>query len=367
MPTERRVLIVAPSFKFLGGQAIQAKRLHAYLNREDWVTVDLLPVDPVLPKPLDALQRIKFVRTIVTSIAYLISLFRVVWRYDVIHAFSASYWSFLLAPVPAIVIGRLFGKRVLVNYRSGEAGDHLERWGWHAIPLLRLADVIVVPSNYLVDVFGRFGLTATVVPNFLDLDALPYRRRLQLRPRFLTNRNFEAHYNVGDVLRAFATIQHAHPDATLDVVGDGPLRNELHDLAGSLGLANVDFIGPVKPERMADFYDRNDVYLNAPLIDNMPNSVIEAFATGVPVVSSDAGGIPYIVRSGENGLLAPAGDPSALADAALRLLGDEQLATRLADCAREDALTRYSWPAVRDGWRRAYNGESAPTVAGAVR
>ena len=351
-----RVLIVAPSLRFLGGQAIQAQRLCTRLRAEDWIDVALLPVDPLLPGPFGRLQKIKFVRTIVTSIAYLGSLLRAVPRIDVVHAFSASYWSFLLAPVPVILIGRLFGKRVLVNYRSGEAGDHLARWGWHAIPLLRLAHEIVVPSPYLVDVFHGFGLKATVVPNFLELDAITYRRRIRLRPRCLSNRNFEAHYNVGDILRAFAEIEQHHPDAELTIVGDGPLRAELHSLAASLGLRRVNFVGAVRPDGMAAYYEGAELYLNAPLIDNMPNSVIEAFAAGLPVVSSDAGGIPFIVRSGENGLLVRAGDPEALAGAALRMLSEDGLAVRLADAARAEATQRYCWDAVREGWRRVYLG-----------
>lgn len=349
-----RVLIVAPSIRFLGGQAIQARRLHARLQTEAWVTASLLPVDPVLAAPLERLQRIKYVRTIVTSIAYIRSLLRTVPSSDVVHAFSASYWSFLLAPVPAILLGRLFGKRVIVNYRSGEADDHLTRWGWHAIPLLRLAHEIVVPSNYLVEVFRKFGLHASVVPNFLELDTLPYRRRVAVRPLFLANRNFEEHYNVSDILRAFAQIQRSLPTAELTVVGDGPLRDQLHALSASLGLHQVHFTGAVKPESMSGYYDSHDVYLNAPLIDNMPNSIIEAFATGVPVASSDAGGIPYIVRDGENGLLAPAGDSAALASVALKLVQQPDLALRVADAAYAEAIQRYSWGAVREGWRRVY-------------
>jgi glycosyltransferase involved in cell wall biosynthesis len=359
-PRAVRILLVAPSIRYLGGQALQARRLAAHLSKESWADVDLLPVDPALPAPFDRLQRIKYVRTLVTSLAYLVSLLRVVPRYDVIHAFSASYWSFLLAPAPAMLIGRLFGKRVIVNYRSGEADDHLTRWGWHAIPLLRLAHAIVAPSGYLVDVFARHGLVANSVPNFLDLEILPYRRRETLGPRFLSNRNFERHYQVATVLEAFGVLQRQFPDATLEVVGDGPLRAELHALASKLQLRHVRFVGAVQPELMPQFYGDADIYLNAPSIDNMPNSVIESFAMGVPVVSSNAGGIPYIVRDGENGLLVDVGDAVALAAAAARLLNDPVEALRMADRARRDATTLYSWAAVRELWRVAYTGGAAP-------
>jgi L-malate glycosyltransferase len=357
-----RVLLVGPSLRFLGGQAVQMQRLHAYLGALDGLAVDTLVVDPVLPKPLDALQRIKYVRTIVTSVAYVLSLVWRVPRYDVIHAFSASYWSFLLAPVPALLVGRLFGKRVLINYRSGEAPDHLARWGWHAIPLLRMASLVVTPSGYLVDVFARFGITARSVVNFLDIAALPYRRRTTLAPRFLSNRNFEVHYDVATVLRAFARIQAEVPDATLDVVGDGPLRETLLALATELGVRNVTFVGAIPPTTMREHYDAADIYLNAPTIDNMPNSVIEAFGCGLPVVSSNAGGIPYIVTHDVTGLLVAPGDPSALADAALALLRDPVRAVRLADAARAEATSRYTWDAVRHEWLAAYG---APRVTAA--
>jgi glycosyltransferase involved in cell wall biosynthesis len=348
-----RVLLVAPSLRFLGGQAIQAQRLRDHLRQQPWVSVDLLPVDPVLPAPLNRLQRIKYVRTVVTTLAYVASLFRTVPRYDVIHAFSASYWSFLLAPAPAVLVARLFGKRAIVNYRSGEADDHLTRWGWHAIPLLRLSK-IVVPSGYLVAVFRKFGLSATSIPNFLDLDSLPYRRRTNVRPKFLSNRNFEAHYNVASILRAFAVIQASVPEATLDVVGDGPERERLHALAAELQLQHVTFVGPVPPKDMRQRYDAADIYLNAPVIDNMPGSILEAFACGLPVVTSDAGGIPYIVRNEENGLLTSANDHLALAKGALRLLADQALALSLTDNARREAETTYTWELVREGWRHVY-------------
>lgn len=337
---------------------MQAERLLRRFADERDVQVEFLAVDPVLPGPLSALQRVKYVRTVVTSLTYWATLLARVPRTDVIHAFSASYWSFLLAPVPAMLVGRLFGKRVYVNYRSGEAHDHLTRYG-HAVPLLRLAHDIVTPSGYLKDVFAEFGLHATVVENFVEVDRLPYRQRTELPPRFVANRNFEAHYDVATVLRAFARIQHAVPEATLTVVGDGPLRESLHALAAELQLRHTTFTGAVPPERMPALYNDASFYLNSPVIDNMPNSVIEAFACGLPVITSDAGGIPYIVRDHENGRLVPAGNPDALATAALELYANPGDALRLADTARAECLSRYTWPAVRDRWLALYGATPA--------
>ncbi|HYO92699.1 MAG TPA: hypothetical protein VEQ40_13740, partial [Pyrinomonadaceae bacterium] len=142
-----RVLMVAPSLGILGGQAVQAARLMARLSQEPDLEIDFLPVNPRLPGLFGKLQDIKYVRTLLTSALYAASLLIRVRRYDVIHIFSASYFSFVLAPTPALLVSRLYGKRTVLNYRSGEAEDHLTRWRRTALPAMRLADAIVAPSG----------------------------------------------------------------------------------------------------------------------------------------------------------------------------------------------------------------------------
>jgi L-malate glycosyltransferase len=349
-----RVCIVAPSLSILGGQAVAAQRLLERLRAVPGLEVDFLPHDPRSNALLRLLQRVKYVRTVATSIAYVASLLRRLPRYDVVHVFSASYWSFLLAPTPAILIGKWLGKRVVLNYRSGEAEDHLQRWRRTAIPTMHQADAVVTPSAYLVDVFSKFGVRAESISNFVDPEAVVYRRRESLRPVFLSNRNFQKLYNVPCVLRAFAVIQARLPDARLIVIGDGPEREHVHETARALELRNVEFVGAVRPADMGQWYDRADVYLNASDIDNMPNSIIEAFACGLPVVTTRAGGIPYVVEQERNGLLVNLGDHEGLAAAALRLLDDGALAQRVIAEGLRDVEQQYTWAAVSDRWATLY-------------
>ncbi|HEV2801800.1 MAG TPA: glycosyltransferase family 4 protein [Pyrinomonadaceae bacterium] len=348
-----RVLIVAPSLGILGGQAVQAARLLARFQTEPSLEVAFLPVNPRLPGLLGRLQNIKYVRTVLTSIAYVASLLARVRSFDVIHVFSASYTSFVIAPTPAILIAKLYGKKIVLNYRSGEAEDHLTRWRRTALPTIRLVDEIAVPSGYLVDVFARFGLHARSIYNFVETERFRFRTRRPLRPVFLSNRNLEPLYNVGCILRAFRIIQERFPEATLTVAGDGTERAELERLARALDLRNTEFVGRVEQTRMHELCDRADIYLNSSNIDNMPGSIIEAYAAGLPVVTTDAGGIPYILTDGETGLMVRRGDHEVLAAAALRLLEDEALAERLTRNALA-ACRRYSWAAVRDEWLKLY-------------
>jgi glycosyltransferase involved in cell wall biosynthesis len=348
-----RVLIIAPSLDILGGQAVQAARLVGQLSKEPRLEISFLPINPRLPGPFAKLQRIKYVRTVVTSIFYITALLLRVRKYDVVHIFSAAYLSFVISQTPAILIAKLFRKKIILNYRSGEAEDHLRRWP-SAVATMRLVDLIVAPSGYLVDVFDEFGFRARSISNMVDTDRFRYRERRPFRPAFLSNRNLEPIYNVGCILRAFALIQQRFPDAGLTVAGDGSQRAKLERLARELGLRNTKFAGRISNEKMVELYDEADIYLNGSNVDNMPGSIIEAFASGLPVVTTNAGGIPYIVTDEETGLIVAPDDHEAIARSAIRLIEDQDLAERLAARAREECK-QYELDAVRSEWIKLYH------------
>jgi glycosyltransferase involved in cell wall biosynthesis len=359
-----RVALVAPSLRILGGQAVQADRLLRAWRDDRDVDAWLVPINPIPPGPLAHLTRVKYIRTIITQLVYWPLLLRELRRADVVHAFSASYFSFLLAPLPAFLVARLLGKPILINYRSGEAPDHLRRSSVARATLAR-TDTNVVPSRFLRDVFARFGLPTEIIPNVVDLRRFRFARRRPLRPRLLSTRNFESLYNVGCTLRAFRTIQAHYPDASLTLVGAGSEGPQLRALAAELRLRNVTFAGPIPPGEIWRSYADADIYVQTPNIDNMPSSVLEAFASGMPVVSTAAGGVPAILTDGVHGLLAPLGDHDVVAQQVLRLLGDQALVDRLTDAALASCAA-YRWEVVRGQWlslyRRLAERRTVPTA-----
>jgi glycosyltransferase involved in cell wall biosynthesis len=349
-----RVLIVAASLDILGGQAVQAERLVRRLQNEPSVRVSFLPINPRLPGILRKLQSIKYVRTVTTSILYSLNLLREVRKYDVIHVFSASYLSFLIAPTPAILVSKLYRKKIVLNYHSGEAEDHLRRWPRSTKSMLGLVDRVVVPSEYLVRVFAKFGIEAHAIFNIIDLDQFPFRERTSLRPVFLSNRNLEAHYGVDCLLRAFADIQQQMPGAVLTVVGDGSQREALKNLADELQLRHITFTGRVEHEKIIEHYSKSDIYLNSSRVDNQPLSILEAFACGLPIVTTGAGGIPDIVTDGVTGYVVPVDDYKSLADRALDLLECPRKAASMTERAKTEC-ERYTWPAVCGEWLHLYH------------
>jgi L-malate glycosyltransferase len=356
-----RVAIVAPSLRILGGQSVQADRLVRAWRGDPDVEAWLVPVDPLPRGPLRYGLRIKYLRTFITQLAYLPSLPRELRRADLVHVFSASYWSFLLAPLPAVLVAKVFGKPVVMNYRSGEAPDHLRRSAI-ARAILRHADRNVVESRFLRDVFAPYGIDAEMIPNIVDVDRFAYRVRDPLRPRMLSTRSFEGLYNVACTLRAFAVVRREFPEATLTLVGGGAEEASLRALAAELGLrdgVDVMFVGRVPSEDMWRYYANADIYLQTPEIDNMPVSVQEAFASGCVVVSTNAGGVPAILTDEVDGLLVPRGDHERAAAQIIRLLRDPSFARALASRARKNC-EHYRWEALRTQWLSLYRRTVEP-------
>jgi len=348
----------------VGGQAIQANALLEGFKGEPECEIAFAPTNPPLPK---LLSRVKYVRTLLRFLIFLPMLFLRLKRCDVLHIFTPAYTAFFVWTVPAMAVGRILKKKVVLHYHDGRGYTHVAESPL-AVRCMSAAHVVVTPSDYLVDAFARHNVSAISIPNVLDTSHLRFRTRNPLRPVFLTNRGLEPLYNVACVIRAFAAIQQQYPEARLVVAHDGPCRGELEELARTLNLANVVFAGTVSQKRMAELYDAADIFMMSPDIDNMPGTVLECYAAGLPVVSTNAGGIPYIVKNEWTGLLVNCGDSNALAAAACRLLRDPAYARELARRGYNECA-QYSWKSVGPRWISLYSeltGIPAPEKKRAV-
>lgn len=359
-PGRLRVAVVAASPRYVGGQSVQASLLLKHWADDPEIHATFIPVDPQLPGGLRWAERVPGLRTIFRTPLYLAGLWRGLRNVDVAHIFSASYSSFLVAPLPAWIVARLRGKAALIHYHSGEARDHL-RSSWVARSVLKRVDRVVTPSAYLVDVFREFSLQADPIPNLVDYSQFLYRERNPLRPHLVCTRGFHRYYCVDVVVKSFAQIKKEFPDAQLDLVGGGSLEPQIRQLVTDLQLSGVNFCGVVDRDEIGKYYDRADIFINASRLDNMPVSILEAFASGTPVVSTAPEGMRYLVEHGRTGLLSDPGDVAALSENVLRLLRDPQLASRLA-ASGYDQLRQYRWDTVREQWLSLYK-ELVPAIS----
>jgi glycosyltransferase involved in cell wall biosynthesis len=165
-------------------------------------------------------------------------------------------------------------------------------------------------------------------------------------------------YAVDNTIEAFARIRERFPEATLRVAGGGSEEGRLRALAAQRADGAVRFFGRVQPRDMPEFLDEADIFLNSSVVDNQPLSVLEAFAAGLPVVSTPTGDIANMVTDMESGRLVPPGDPAAMASAAIWLLERPSQAAAIARRAERE-LEKHSWSHVRDQWAGVYAGRSA--------
>jgi len=360
MASSPRVAVVAAGSGIIGGHSVQAAALADGLQREG-LDVVMLAINRPFPRGLRRAHGMPVVKTAVNQVLYAMAL-RALRGVDVAHVFSASYWSFLLAPVPAMLAAKRAGARVVLHYHSGEVADHLDHWGWRVHPWLDLADEIVVCSRFQQDVFARHGRAARVIPNIVDGDRFAFRARSCLRLKLLSNRNLEPYYRIDRVVRAFAAIHAARPEATLTIAGSGSEEARLRALVAANGTRDrVSFVGAVAPDQMPSLLDGHDVLLNASVVDNQPVSLIEAMAAGVLVVSTPTGGIAEMIEDGVTGRVVPAGDINAMAQAVLRAVDVPAEAEWMTRGARV-AAQRYHWQAVWPRWQEVYAFNAADSA-----
>lgn len=338
-----------------GGMAVQAEMLAAGLCQQGHEVI-LAPTNALAQDSM--WRKIPLVRSMLNSSLFLARLWPACFKADVVHVFSNSYLSFFLFSFPAVAAGKVMGKRVLIHYHGGAAEKFLRSWFWLARLALESADIIIVPSGFLAQVFSRFRLDTVEVPNILPVEIFPFRERIPLRPHIVMARHLEPDYNVACGLRAFAILRQSYIDATLTIAGDGSEKAMLTSLSQELGIGrSVNFTGNVDNTKMKSLYDSADIYLNSSRVDNQPVSVLEAFACGLPVVTTAVGGIPYMTTHGEDAMLAPDNDAEQLAEHMLSLLRNPELSARLISNGRRRA-EKHSWAPIYSKLSRLYHGES---------
>lgn len=342
-----RIALVGPLPPPAGGMANQTRQL-AELLRAEGAFVELVQTNATYRPAWVA--NLPGLRAVFRLLPYLLALWRAAGRNQLLHVMANSGWSWHLFAAPAIWIAALRGRPTLVNYRGGEAAGFLQKSALIVAASLRRSSALVVPSGFLREVFGRHGFHAEILPNIVDLqrfrpdagEGAPAGETLHL----LVARNLEPLYDNATAIRAFAAARAQWPGLRITVAGTGPEEAALRALATELGLGDaVFFAGRVEREDMAKLYRRSVLSLNPSLADNMPNSVLESLASGVPVVSTDVGGVPFLVQDGVTALLVPPRDISAMGEAILRLLRDAELHARLRRNGLEE-VQRYTWARV---------------------
>ncbi|MBL8214263.1 MAG: glycosyltransferase family 4 protein [Bryobacterales bacterium] len=272
--------------------------------------------------------------------------------YEVALVDVFSRGAFLWAEAVCWLLRRM-GKPYVLVLRGGALPDFLRVRPQRGRGLFEMAAAVVAPSNYLKQEFTRFRSDLVLIPNAIDLGSCQYRTRGPVQPRLIWLRAFHRVYAPHKALETLALLKPRFPGATLLMVGgdkgDGSLVRTQR-LAEDLKLSSsVTFTGAVEKRDVPRWLNQGDIFLNTTTVDNTPVSVIEALACGLCVVTTDPGGIRYLLEEGKTALLVPVSDAHAMAAAVERLLLDPSLAARLSGAGRA-LVEPFDWGVVLPLW-----------------
>lgn len=213
------------------------------------------------------------------------------------------------------------------------------------------AQVCVAPSAFMKHIFKQYGYENLVlIPNSFELNQYRFLKRSSLQPRLLWVRSLAQIYNPKMALEVLKLVQEKYPSATLTMVGppkDVSLE-QVQTRARELEV-EVTLTGQLSKQQWIALSESHDIFINTTDVDNTPVSVMEAMALGLPVVSTNVGGVPYLIEDGQDGLLVPPQDPKAMAQAVFQLLEDATLVESLTRNARTK-VESFDWELVKKQW-----------------
>jgi len=282
-------------------------------------------------------------------LARLRSLFK---RYspDIVHAHSAGgyAWTTMASGFRPYVVTP-WGTDLLVDVKR----SCINRWLTGLA--LRRAALVTTDGFHFVEILRRFGVPekgilvhtfGTDIHHFCQGPDEGERQVLGVGegPLVISTRTLNPVHDVETFVRALPAIHTAFPSARFVIVGDGTDRTRLEALAANLGVRSVTrFTGMVEEDRMSRLLRASDVYVSTSKTDaGLAASTAEAMAIGLSVVQTDNSDNAYWTPHGEGGLLVPNGDPVALADAVIRLLGDVEERRRMGERNRQMVIKEYN-------------------------
>jgi glycosyltransferase involved in cell wall biosynthesis len=259
-------------------------------------------------------------------------------------------------------------KPYVLTLHGGNLPEFAQKQEQRVRKLLQAAEKVTTPSNYLKENLQAISDAIILLPNPVETAHLPYRQRTVLKPQMVWLRALHSIYNPTMAIEVLQRVQHSVPDARLTLVGPDKKDGSWQAVQNSAKMRGMEqcltMPGGVPKSEVGQWLNGGDIFLNTTTIDNTPISVLEAMACGLCVVSTDVGGLPYLLQNRHDALLVPSGDSAAMSQAILSLLQAPELASRLSANAHQKAI-RHDWNHILPQWldllKQVASGSARPS------
>lgn len=247
-------------------------------------------------------------------------------RYNVaivqFYSGNSFIWQYI-----ASVIAKLLGKNLVFTVHGGGVPAKLKsKSSSRYLQLLKKADLITVPSRYLQNELGGFGLKTILIENIIDLRQYQFQDKKSIGPRLLWMRAFSDIYNPLMAVRVVNVLRNKYPEVKMIMGGpDLGMLSATKQLIHELTLGNnIELTGFMDMEMKQQYASACDIYISTNKIDNAPVTFLEMWAMGLPVISTNVGGVPYLVENKQTGIIVNDDDYNQMADAIESLIENKE-------------------------------------------
>lgn len=286
-------------------------------------------------------------------VRYLKALARRLVKCDVLHLVYYPRVSFMFRVLPLVLLAKFFGRKVVLDHRTpiiftpgGGERFFVER-------VWRLCDRVLVLSAYQRQIVNSFGGTAEFIRAGVDLDRIKPRVIKSVQPHIAVAADLEIEHNIASAIRAFKLVKQKYPRTEMTIIGTGSEEASLRAMVERETIHGITFAGPASGQKRTELLSNCDLYLNCSSVDYISAATAEAFACGLPVLTTLLTGGGEVLRSREDIILLPYGDHVGAAERVIELVENPELVEKLSLSSRKTGES-YGSVQRRDAWGSLY-------------
>jgi glycosyltransferase involved in cell wall biosynthesis len=276
-------------------------------------------------------------------------------KYKYIIIQSHSYMHFLYTPW-MFIWAKILRKKYIIMYLGGAAPIFFKKWGNYISWIFKYADAVVVGSGFLEREFKKLNINPFIIPAVINLNEWNFKYRKRFNSKILWLRRLDPEYNPFMAIRVIELLNKKNIDAKLTFVGGTDIKHEIIEYSKKCNIKDkqIEYAGYIKPTNLQKYYDNHDIFINTTHVDNQPRSLLEANACGLPVVTTNVGGCPFIITHKLNGFLVDDNDAKTMSKYIAYIISNPRFTMEIVNNAR-NSLNQYKWENVKEKWLNLFN------------